>query len=234
MHPTSGAAVPLIDWKGLQRPGWAGIGAGLVIFLVLLAVVALAMGFLAPDAPVLQGVIGSFAGGIAGLGGFAAAYLFERSGSAAIGLQPSPARWYLVAGALSVAGYFLSLLIIDAYAEITGTTDTSQAILHAAAQGGVLPFLLALLGGAFVTPLGEELLFRGVIANALNRYGALAGVGLSAIIFGVAHGTGVIMWVAIMMGLLSGALFRKTGSVWPSVLLHMLYNGLHSTGSALS
>ncbi|NKB15775.1 MAG: CPBP family intramembrane metalloprotease, partial [Sphingomonadales bacterium] len=82
----------------------------------------------------------------------------------------------------------LSLLIIDAHAEITGTTDTSQAILHAAAQGGVLPFLLALLGGAFVTPLGEELLFRGVIANALNRYGALAGVGLSAIIFGVAHG----------------------------------------------
>ena len=108
------------------------------------------------------------------------------------------------------------------------------AILHAAAQGGVVPFLLAFLGGALITPLGEELLFRGVIANALNRYGALAGVGLSAVIFGVAHGTGVIMWVAIMMGIFSGALFRKTGSVWPSVLLHMAYNGLHSVGSALS
>ncbi len=234
MHPTIGPAVPVIDWKRPERPGWAGIGVGLVVFLVLLAVVALAMGFIAPDAPVLQGVIGSFAGGIAGLGGFAAAYFVKRSGSSAIGLQPSPARWYLAAAILALGGYFLSLLIIDAHAEITGTTDTSQAILHAAAQGGVLPFLLALLGGAFVTPLGEELLFRGVIANALNRYGALAGVGLSAIIFGVAHGTGVIMWVAIMMGLLSGALFRKTGTVWPSVLLHMVYNGLHSLGSALS
>lgn len=229
MHPMGGP-----DWHAPERPGWAGIGVGLVVFLVLLAIVALTMGFLAPDAPVLQGVIGSFAGGIAGLGGFAAAYFVKRNGSFAIGLHPSPARWHLAAAVLAVAGYLLSLLIIDAHAEITETTDTSQAILHAAAQGGVLPFLLALLGGALVTPLGEELLFRSVIANALNRYGALAGVGLSAIIFGVAHGTGVIMWVAIMMGLLSGALFRKTGSVWPSVLLHMLYNGLHSTGSALS
>lgn len=234
MHRVSGPAVPVIDWKSPERPGWAGVGVGLVVFLVLLAIVVVAMGFLAPDAPVLQGVIGSFAGGIAGLGGFAAAYLVKRNGPAAIGLQPSPARWYLAAAVLAVAGYFLSLLIIDAHARITGTTDTSQAILHAAAQGGVLPFLLAFLGGAFVTPLGEELLFRGVIANALNRYGALGGVGLSAVIFGVAHGTGVIMWVAIMMGLLSGALFRKTGSVWPSVLLHMAYNGLHSVGSALS
>lgn len=234
MHPTNGPALPVINWKDPERPGWAGVGVGLVVFLVLLAIVALAMGFLAPDAPVLQGVIGSFAGGIAGLGGFAAAYFVKRRGSAAIGLQPSPVRWYLAAAVLAVAGYFLSLLIIDAHARITGITDSSQAILHAAAQGGVLPFLLALLGGAIVTPLGEELLFRGVMANALNRYGALAGVGLSAVIFGVVHGTGVIMWVAIMMGLLSGALFRKTGSVWPSVLLHMVYNGLHSTGSALS
>jgi uncharacterized protein len=223
-----------IDWQSHDRPGWAGIGVGLVVFLVLLAIVALAMGFLATDAPVLQGVIGSFAGGIAGLGGFAAAYIVKHSGYACIGLHQSAPSWYLAAAVLSVAGYFLSLLIMDAHASITGTTDTSQAILHAAAQGGVLPFLLAFLGGALVTPLGEELLFRGVIANALNRYGALAGVGLSAVIFGVAHGTGVIMWVAIMMGLLSGALFRKTGSVWPSVLLHMVYNGLHSTGSALS
>ncbi len=234
MHTTSGPALPVTDWKALERPGWAGIGVGLVVFMVLLAAVALALGFLAPNAPVVQGVIGSFAGGIAGLGGFAAAHLVKRTGSAAIELPMSPARWYLAAAVLALAGYFLSLLIIDAHAEITGTTATSQAILHAAAQAGVLPFLLALLGGAFVTPLGEELLFRGVIANALNRYGALAGVGLSAIIFGVAHGTGVIMWVAIMMGLLSGALFRRTGSVWPSVLLHMVYNGLHSVGSALS
>lgn len=224
----------MVDWKNPDRPGWAGIGVGLVVFPGLLVLVALAMGFLATDAPVLQGVIGSFAGGIAGLGGFAAVYLVKRSGPAAIGLHQSPARWYLAAAVLAVAGYILSLFIIDAHARITGSTDTSQAILHAAAQGGAMPFLLAFLGGALITPLGEELLFRGVIANALNRYGALAGVGLSAVIFGVAHGTGVIMWVAIMMGVFSGALFRKTGSVWPSVLLHMAYNGLHSAGSALA
>ncbi len=67
-----------------------------------------------------------------------------------------------------------------------------------------------------------------MIANALNKYGAWAGVGLSSVIFGLAHGAGVILLVAIMVGLLSGIPFRETGSVWPSIALHGVYNGLNS------
>lgn len=74
-------------------------------------------------------------------------------------------------------------------------------------RGGVLPFLLALLGSALVALQGEELLLRGMIASDLNRYGALADVGLSAVTFGVVPGTGVIKWVALMNALLSRALF---------------------------
>ncbi|WP_246711134.1 CPBP family intramembrane glutamic endopeptidase [Rhizobium leguminosarum] len=107
-----------------------------------------------------------------------------------------------------------------------------QSILHAAARGGPLPFLLSFLGGAIFTPFGEEILFRGVVANALNRYGAFAGVVLSSIIFGIAHGVSVILPVAIMVGLLSAILFRATGSVWPSVVLHCVYNAANSIASA--
>lgn len=207
---------------------------GFAAFQLVLIVFALAMGFWASDRPIWQGIIGSFAGGLAGLAGFAAASFIRRVHPALFGLTANPGLWHVVAVALAVAAYGLSLLIIRAHAEITGTADESQAILHSAVRGGVLPFLLAFLGGAIVTPLGEELLFRGVIANGLNKFGAWAGIGLSAVIFGVAHGTGVIMWVAIMAGLLSGTLFRQTGSVWPSVLFHAVYNGLHSVASALS
>lgn len=51
------------------------------------------------------------------------------------------------------------------------------------------------------TPFGEEILFRGVIANALDRYGAFAGIVLSSIIFGLAHGLNVILAIAIMVGI---------------------------------
>ncbi|WP_234844333.1 CPBP family intramembrane glutamic endopeptidase [Sinorhizobium meliloti] len=59
-----------------------------------------------------------------------------------------------------------------------------------------------------------------------------AGVVLSSIIFGLAHGVSVILPVAIMVGLLSAILFRATGSVWPSVVLHCVYNGANSIASA--
>lgn len=228
------AASAAVDWQSSDRPRWAGIAVGLVGFGVALVLASLPIGLFASGTPVWQGVIGSYAGGIAGLSGFAAAYLIRRSRPALLGLKTTSASWYMAAAVLAAGGYGLSLMIIDAHARITGNVDDSQSILHAAIQGGVAPFLLAFLGGALLTPLGEEFLFRGIIANALNRYGACAGIGLSAIIFGVAHGTGVVMWVAIMMGLFSGVLFRQTGSVWPSVCLHMVYNALHSVGSALS
>lgn len=127
--------------------------------------------------------------------------------------------------------YGVSLVIQDAYAGFPGRAGADrQAMLHAAMGGGALPFTVAFLGGAILTPVGEEFLFRGVVANALNRYGAWAGVGLSALIFGIVHGLGVILPLAIMVGLL----FRMTGSVWPGAVLHAVYDGLHSVGSALS
>ncbi|UYV16700.1 CPBP family intramembrane glutamic endopeptidase [Porphyrobacter sp. ULC335] len=234
MKFTSRDAMVPDDWQSPDRPSWAGIGIGLASYSICLVLVALAMGYWARDVPVWQGVIGSYAGAIAGLCGFAAACLVRRTPANKLGLVATHWPWYAVAVGLAIATYGLSLSIIDAHMQVTGRPDESQAVLHAAVRGGALPFLLALVGGAILTPLGEELLFRGIIANALNRYGAWAGIAASALIFGMAHGTGAILWVAIMAGLVSGLLFRRTGSVWPSVLLHMAYNGLHSFASALS
>ena len=234
MFTGNGGAIVPDNWQSPDRPGWAGIGIGLAAYSICLGLVALSMGAWARDAPVWQGVIGSYGRAIAGLGGFAAAFLARRAPANRLGLVATHWRWYAAAVGLAIGAYGLSLLIIKVHAQATGQPDQSQAVLHAAVRSGALPFLLAGLGGAILTPLGEELLFRGIIANALNRYGAMAGIGASALIFGIAHGTGVVLWVAIMAGLVSGALFRKTGSVWPSVVLHMVYNGLHSVGSALS
>ncbi len=214
-----------------SRPGWPEIVAGLVVFAVFLLGFALAFNLL-PSDPVLQGVVGSTAGGVAGVGGLAAAFALRIRSLSPFGFRRVLPRWLAVAVVVGIGGYGLNCIIQQVYAEAFGYDDT-QGILHAAARGGVVPFLLSLLGGAVFTPFGEEALFRGVVANALSRYGAWAGVGLSSVIFGLAHGVSVILPIAIMIGALTALLFRRTGSIWPGVVLHCVYNASNSVGSVL-
>jgi membrane protease YdiL (CAAX protease family) len=190
------------------------------------------MGLLPSNDPVVLGVVGSTAGGFVGVGAFTAAYSLRIRNLRSFGFRPVSPRWLLIATGVGIIGYGINLIIQFAYLAWFGSSDP-QGILHAAARGGPLPFLLSFLGGAIFTPFGEEILFRGVVANALNRYDAFAGIVLSAIIFGLAHGVGVILPVAIMVGILSAILFRATGSVWPCVILHCVYNGANSFASAM-
>lgn len=213
------------------RPGWPEILIGLVTYVLLLLSFGVLMGFLPGNDPVLMGIIGSTAGGVVGLGAFAAAYSLRIRNLRPFGFKSVSPRWLMIAAGTGIVGYGLNLIIQFAYLALFGTGDP-QGILHAAARGGPLPFFLSLLGGAIFTPFGEEILFRGVVANALNRYGAFAGVVLSAIIFGLAHGVSVIMPLAVMVGLLAAILLRATGSIWPCVILHCVYNGMNSIASA--
>ncbi|MFB8342776.1 CPBP family intramembrane glutamic endopeptidase [Brucella cytisi] len=215
-----------------QRPGWPEILIGLVTYAVLLVSFGLLMGLLPSNDPVVLGVVGSTAGGFVGVGAFTAAYSLRIRNLRSFGFRPVSPRWLLIATGVGIIGYGINLIIQFAYLAWFGSSDP-QGILHAAARGGPLPFLLSFLGGAIFTPFGEEILFRGVVANALNRYDAFAGIVLSAIIFGLAHGVGVILPVAIMVGILSAILFRATGSVWPCVILHCVYNGANSFASAM-
>ena len=220
----------IADYKS-ERPGWPEILIGLVGYVALLFTFALLFRFLPHGDPVLLGIVGSTAGGVVGIGAFAAACGFRIRALRPFGFIRVETRWLWIAAALAIVGYGLSLIMQYSFMALFGSHDP-QTILHAAARAGPLPFILSFLGGAIFTPFGEEILFRGVIANALNRYGVFAGVILSSVIFGLAHGVSVILPIAIMIGILSAILFRATGSIWPCVVLHCVYNGAIGITSA--
>lgn len=73
----------------------------------------------------------------------------------------------------------------------------------------------------------EELLFRGLAQPALARRGPVVGIVGGAVLFALAH---VIVLpspdrlLVVFPGLLFGLLRERTGSLWPSILLHALCN----------
>ncbi len=115
-------------------------------------------------------------------------------------------------------------LAILVYIQITGDTNNVQAIYGEGGSGGLLSLILATVFLGLITPLGEELLFRGVVTNAMLRHGPFLGVVSSAVIFALAHGINTVFPAALVVGLIAAEVFRRSGSVWPAIIVHVIVN----------
>ena len=90
------------------------------------------------------------------------------------------------------------------------------------------PALTVISGIEYVifAPLFEELAFRGILFAILRRkFSFLPAALISAGIFAIAHGYGLIGFVSVLWsGLLWAWLYEKTGSLWPGILAHAINN----------
>ncbi|MCU5458664.1 CPBP family intramembrane metalloprotease [Bacillus cereus] len=86
--------------------------------------------------------------------------------------------------------------------------------------------LVLLLGTAIFVPIFEELIFRGIILHFLQQRFSfwIAALG-SSFLFGIGHmySTGV-MFSMFILGLFMAILCKKTNSIIPAMLLHILNN----------
>ncbi len=139
-------------------------------------------------------------------------------------MRRTTTRWLLIGVGAGVAAFVLKGLAILAWIQITGDSATPQTVYAEGGSGGILSLILATLFLGLLTPLGEELLYRGVVAGALLRYGPFVGVVGSALIFALAHGINIVFPAAVVMGLVGAELLRRSGSVWPAVVVHVVFN----------
>ncbi len=80
---------------------------------------------------------------------------------------------------------------------------------------------------AVVTPITEELFFRGfVFSGLLHRFGLVKAIVLSAAIFSAFHLSVGVLIPVFVTGLLLAVLYHKTRSIWPCILVHAGQNGL--------
>ncbi|MBY0459953.1 MAG: CPBP family intramembrane metalloprotease, partial [Gemmataceae bacterium] len=91
---------------------------------------------------------------------------------------------------------------------------------------GPFPWVLTGLAVAVGPGLVEELWFRGFLGRGLTRrYGLVAGVLLTSVLFAVAHIAPTRVPVYTLMGLYLHFVYYTTRSLWAPVLLHALNNG---------
>ncbi len=134
---------------------------------------------------------------------------------------PSPKRSFILTGACLVIlyvamGLYFKLLELLGVEFVQYLTDYRSH--HWPFWSAVL--LIAVLPGVF-----EELAFRGVIMSRLQRIGSPAeAILLQAILFSVLHMLPAIFISHFFFGLCLGVLRRKTGSLYPAMTVHILWN----------
>ena len=83
------------------------------------------------------------------------------------------------------------------------------------------------LSVAIVTPIAEELFFRGYLLDAINRkHGDWTAIIWSSILFGLVHVSPFVIGSAFIGGIIYGWIRMRTGSLLPSIACHMMWNML--------
>ena len=87
-------------------------------------------------------------------------------------------------------------------------------------------FLMVVVG--LLTPVFEELFFRGVVLSRLTHgFGPFLSILLSSVVFSLSHMNLVQSIYVFPVGLLAAYLVYRTGSIFSAIWLHTLYNILN-------
>ena len=95
-------------------------------------------------------------------------------------------------------------------------------------------FLVYMLYVVLLSPLVEEVIFRGIILNSMRRFGDSFALLVSALLFALFHGNLIQAPNAFLMGLVIGYFVLCTGSLWTGIVIHMINNSLILLWQALS
>ncbi len=130
--------------------------------------------------------------------------------------------------------YIIALLVsggavlgLNLLFDLTGIIDNSAAYQAVAAGQLSASLAVGLICYGIVSPLAEELVFRGIIYNELKRgYKLPLAMLISALLFGLYHMNPVQGGYGFIMGLLLAYLYEYFGNFFWPALVHMLANCL--------
>ena len=135
-------------------------------------------------------------------------------------LRDALAGWLMVTPVVMLTGWLLVRLVGDP----GGSNPLLELVL-----GSRDPLALALLAltAVVLAPLFEETIFRGALLPVFAmRLGPLPGVLLSGLLFAMAHISVGELAPLTVLGVGLGLVRLRSGRLWPSVLMHGLWNAV--------
>jgi membrane protease YdiL (CAAX protease family) len=161
-------------------------------------------------------------------------YLLEPAGMGlheGLGLVPNPSSWgrcWRLVAIVASAG-LLGEWAITLVAEPAGfSSHWTEGFDEAMIWGDPSKLAASLVETIVFAPMFEEIVFRGLFfATLRRRFGFVASALISASVFAVAHGYGLLGFVSVLWsGVLWAWAYERSGSVLPGMLAHTVNNAV--------
>ena len=131
-----------------------------------------------------------------------------------------------IKGWLTIVPFVLliSLIMNNLVNNQNGSNPLLEIVLN---NNNYLSFVLLFLTTTLLAPLFEEIIFRGILLPTLSRdFGVISGIIVSAFIFALAHLSLGEMPPLFVLGIGLAITRIASGSLFSSVIMHSLWNGL--------
>lgn len=169
---------------------------------------------------------------------FICARLFSTNSNAYLGLQKPSNGFYFLAGAfLLIVAIPLTGLIGEwnrTFQFSSGLEkwlkaqeeEAAKTIRILLSRDTIQDLILNIFCIAGLAAVGEELLFRGLIQRILIRWfrSPWVGIIIAAILFSAMHVQFYGFFPRLLLGILLGALYWYSGSLWTAMLAHFIYD----------
>lgn len=130
----------------------------------------------------------------------------------------------LAAIGLTILVVFLSFVAENLYSLIQSPEQQPVTEMFGSSA---LSFVITIIIVALLTPVVEEMFFRGIIHQGLEqRLGFFPGALISATIFALAHLDLSVFVPIFLLGFGFAFLMHQTRSLWPSITGHFIFNAV--------
>lgn len=149
--------------------------------------------------------------------------LNREGGLSSIGLAPSGMIFGLKRGLVWSAGFGTIVLLVSVALFAAGINPIT--LIHTRLPAGRNEIALFFLIGGIISPVAEEIFFRGILYRFFRRWGVFAAVALSTLIFVMAHPAGSVFSLPqITGGILFAVAYEKEGNLTVPITIHILGN----------
>ena len=107
---------------------------------------------------------------------------------------------------------------------LVGILKGSDVVNPIAEVVGNSTWIWSLIFVGILSPIIEELMFRGIMLNKIRIYGDKVAIITTAILFGLFHANFSQFFYAVALGLVFAYVTLKTGTIKYSIILHIAVN----------